>query len=66
MHLKDVYVNIGDIVSAGDVIASIGNTGYVIPSPSSYNPYAGAHLHFEVYIGVPDKGGYTINPLNLY
>jgi murein DD-endopeptidase MepM/ murein hydrolase activator NlpD len=66
MHLHNVYVNVGDVVSAGDVIASMGNTGYVIPTPTTYNPYGGTHLHFEVYIGIPDRGGYTISPLSLY
>jgi murein DD-endopeptidase MepM/ murein hydrolase activator NlpD len=66
MHLHNVYVNVDDVVSATDVIGSMGNTGYVIPLPSSYNPYGGVHLHFEVYRGIPDRGGYTINPLSLY
>jgi len=66
MHLNYVYVGVGTDVSAGDVIGSMGNTGYVIPSPSSSNPYGGTHLHYEVYIGIPDRGGYKINPLNLY
>lgn len=66
MHIHNSYVNVGDVVSSKDVIASMGNTGYVIPLPNSYNPYGGTHLHFEVYIGIPDKGGYTINPLSLY
>jgi len=66
MHLNRVYVNVGDIVSSGDVIASMGNTGHVIPAPTSSNPYGGTHLHFEVFIGIPDRGGYNINPLSLY
>ncbi len=66
MHLHSVFVQVGDIVSEGEVIASMGNTGYVIPTPTSANPYGGVHLHFEVYIGFPDHGGYTINPLSLY
>ena len=66
MHIHNVYVSVGDNVRAGDVIASMGNTGHVIPAPSSYNPYGGVHLHFEVYQGIPDRGGYTINPLTLY
>ena len=66
MHLAEIYVRVGDIVSAGDVIASMGNTGYVIPRPTSSNPYGGTHLHFCVFIGEPYKGGYAINPFNLY
>lgn len=66
MHLNKINVNIGEIVSSGDVIGTMGNSGYVIPTPTSSNPYGGTHLHFEVFIGIPDKGGYRINPLNLY
>jgi len=66
MHLNKMFVNVGDTVSGGDVIGTMGNTGHVIPTPTSSNPYGGTHLHFEMFIGVPDRGGYKINPLTLY
>ena len=66
MHLKDIYVSVGDTVEAGQSIGTMGNTGYVIPAPTSSNPYGGTHLHFCVYIGDPDNGGYAINPFDLY
>lgn len=66
MHLKDVYVEEGQTVARGQKIGTMGNTGNVYPVPNSYNPYAGTHLHFGVYIGIPYRGGYTINPYNLY
>lgn len=66
MHLNRINVQVGDIVSAGDVIGTMGNTGNVIPVPTTSNPYNGTHLHFVVYIGRPFQGGYAINPLNLY
>ena len=66
MHLKNIYVSLGQTVSSGQVIGTMGNTGNVIPVPTSSNPYAGTHLHFSLYIGEPYKGGYTINPLVLY
>ena len=37
-HCKDVYVESGDAVEAGQVVASVGSTGSA----------TGAHLHFEV------------------
>jgi len=64
MHLKDVYVKEGQTVARGQKIGTMGNTGNVYPVPNSYNPYAGTHLHFNVYVGSPY--GSTINPLNLY
>lgn len=66
MHLNKINVSVGDVVSAGEVIGTMGNTGHVIPAPTASNPYGGTHLHFEVFIGIPDKGGYKINPLSLY
>lgn len=66
MHLAQILVSPGQVVERGQKIAKMGNTGHVDPVPSSYSPYAGTHLHFGVYIGVPYAGGSTINPLRLY
>lgn len=66
MHMKDIYVSEGQTVARGQKIGTMGNTGNVYPVPSSSNPYAGTHLHFGVYIGMPYAGGYTISPLSLY
>lgn len=66
MHLKSINVNVGDTVSAGQVIGKMGNTGNVIPVPTSSAPYNGTHLHFCLYVGEPYRGGYAINPMNLY
>ena len=66
MHLHHMYVSVGDKVNSGDVIASMGNTGYVIPARTSASPYNGTHLHFCLFVGVPYKGGYAINPMDLY
>jgi len=66
MHLKDIRVRVGDNVGAGQIIGTMGNTGNVVPVPSSNNPYAGTHLHFGLYIGEPYRGGYAVDPLRLY
>ena len=66
MHLHNIYVKVGDKVDSGSVIASMGNTGNVIPMPSSSNPYGGTHLHFCLFVGEPYNGGYAINPMSLY
>lgn len=66
MHLAQTKVNVGDTVSAGQVIGSMGNTGYVIPAPTYSNPYGGTHLHFCLFKGEPYRGGYAINPYTVY
>lgn len=66
MHLNKTYVNVGDNVSSGTIIASMGNTGNVIPVPTNNNPYAGTHLHFCLFVGEPYNGGYAINPYEVY
>lgn len=66
MHLDKINVTQGQNVTAGQIIATMGNTGQVIPLPTAGNPYGGTHLHFCVFIGEPYKGGYAINPFNLY
>ena len=66
MHLKDIRVNVGDVVSRGQVIGTMGNTGNVSPVPTASAPYLGTHLHFALYVGQPYNGGYTVNPMNLY
>ena len=47
-HMSRKAVNVGDTVSAGDIVGYSGNTGRV--SSSSSGPYAGTHLHFEVRV----------------
>lgn len=66
MHLKNINVSVGNTVSRGQVIGTMGNTGNVVPVPTSSNPYNGTHLHFGLYIGEPYKGGYAVDPMRLY
>ena len=46
-HCSKLYAEVGDIVTAGDVIAAVGSTGNS----------TGNHLHFEIRLN-----GSTINP----
>ena len=66
MHMSDVNVKVGQVVSRGQKIGTMGNTGEVYPVPSSYSPYSGTHLHFATSIGYPSRGGAPFNPFNLY
>ena len=49
-HLRSRKVSVGDTVSGGEIIGYSGNTGRVSPAPTSSNPYAGTHLHFEIRV----------------
>lgn len=54
-HCADIFVQFGDYVYAGNIIASIGSTGRS----------TGPHLHLE-YIVSSDDGYKYINPLILW
>lgn len=47
-HLSEIVVSVGDSVKSGQLIGRVGNSGNVIPKPTSENPQTGKHLHFEV------------------
>lgn len=56
LHLSGFNVREGDVVKKGQVIAYMGDSGFV----------TGTHLHLGIYIGEPFVGGTTqsLNPLN--
>lgn len=67
MHMSVISVKEGQVVSRGQKIGTMGNTGEVYPSPSSASPYSGTHLHFAVSRGNPLNGGGTpFDPMSLY
>lgn len=59
-HCRVRYVSVGQHVNQGDVIALVGNTGTAVyPRPTSSNPVAGSHLHFQMLLN-----GSPVNPHN--
>ena len=64
MHMDKVNVRVCQVVSRGQKIGTMGNTGEVYPVPSSYSPYSGTHLHFVTQYGYPN--GSPFNPMSLY
>lgn len=63
-HLATIEVTIGQKVSDGDKIGTLGNTGKVFPAPSKDNLWAGSHLHFAVYeYGKQNEYGGFIDPV---
>ena len=64
-HGSKLLVKVGDDVQIGQSIIVSGNTGSVYPQPSPKNPDAGAHLHFEIRLLVPEgsiDGGSQVDP----
>ncbi|NLA34009.1 MAG: M23 family metallopeptidase [Tenericutes bacterium] len=65
-HLVGLNVKIGSVVTIGQRIGSMGNTGYVIPAPTKDDPTAGTHLHFEIRRGLTYETSSSLNPLDFY
>lgn len=55
-HLASVTVVAGQTVSMGEVIGTMGHSGYA----------TGTHLHFGISVGFPDKGGTYYNPMDFF
>lgn len=66
LHLDKINVKVGDKVNKGDVIGTMGNTGYVIPIPTDINSKLGTHLHFVLYKGNDYSSAVAINPSELF
>jgi len=66
MHMNAINVKVGQVVSRGQKIGTMGNTGEVYPVPTSSSPYSGTHLHFATWRGYPHRGGVAFNPMSLY
>ncbi len=58
-HTSSIIVSVGDVVEKGETIGYVGNSGWVIPSPTPANPTGGSHLHIEFRIN-----GAHQNPAN--
>lgn len=61
-HCHEIFVEIGQVVKAGDKIASMGNTGFVVSGATPFwkvNPHAGTHLHLGLRKVKRDSNGWT-------
>lgn len=53
-HLQKISVKVGQKIDQGELVGTVGNTGFVVRSGSG----DASHLHFEVY-----EGKQQVNPL---
>lgn len=63
-HLASIAVKIGDEVKEGDLIGTMGNSGFVVSGNTpywKYNPFAGCHLHLGKRLYKLDKNGWKWN-----
>lgn len=64
-HCSTIHVSIGDRVRAGEHIADMGNTGFVVSGSTPFwkhNPYAGTHLHLGLRMAKKDPDGWRYEP----
>ena len=50
----------------GEVVAYIGNNGYVNPPPTPAEAYAGGHLHLSYTLREPGQNGIPHDPLEIF
>lgn len=56
-HLASINVSVNQVVSMGQKIGTMGQSGYAF----------GTHLHFSIFYGYPFRAGsYTLNPMRFY
>lgn len=55
-HMSQLYAKEGQVVSRGQVIGAMGNSGVA----------TGTHVHYAIWRGYPYRGGVALNPLNFY
>jgi murein DD-endopeptidase MepM/ murein hydrolase activator NlpD len=62
-HCHVIMVKVGDKVTAGQLLATMGNTGFVVSGATpfwKFNPFAGTHLHLGLrLIKVVKRGGWS-------
>lgn len=61
-HCSEIWVKQNQVVKAGQFVARMGNTGFVVSGNTPFwghNPYAGTHLHLGLRRTRPDVNGWS-------
>lgn len=61
-HCDKIFVKVGDKITAGQHIANMGNTGFVVSGATPFwpfNPYRGTHLHLGLRYVVKSPKGWS-------
>ena len=62
-HLANFSVQVGQKITVGDLLGSMGNSGYVMPRPNHLSPHLGTHLHAGLKIhGLSNEYGGFVDP----
>ena len=62
-HLSGFDCQIGEIISAGQTIGRLGNSGWVRPLPTKEQPWLGTHIHIGVFKhGLENDYGGFVDP----
>jgi murein DD-endopeptidase MepM/ murein hydrolase activator NlpD len=60
-HFKNYVVQVGQVVTAGQLLGYADSTGDVYPPPTPTNPGAGSHLHLTLVDEVAGLDGYIVS-----
>ena len=64
-HTVFNVIKLGDLVSEGQIVALMGNTGAVTPKPTFESPYNGTHCHMRYSQYQKDNWGGNVNIVSL-
>jgi len=65
LHCSEVVTG-KSVFKEGDIIAYIGNGGYVLPEPTVEDAYAGGHLHLSCTRRKAGGNGVPFDPLTIF
>jgi len=62
-HLSDIIVRERQNINLSEIIGNVGNSGSVVPRPTTESPMRGTHLHFGLFRDGYSQNENAINPV---